>query len=421
MTLDRRHFISQGLGGLGVFSLTPFLCRLPAQGGRHPPVEDDRILVILQLSGGNDGLSTVIPHGDDVYQKSRRRTLIPRKDVLAIDDHVGLHPNLGAMKTLYDAGHLAVVQGVGYPDPNRSHFESMDIWHAGNPRGRRMGTGWIGRLCDIAFAGTTDPNLVVHVGSRTPFALQSTAHPPVAFSTPQAYKWIGANEDVAALEASAPLCEHGEEMAPEAKASSSPHVGRDRALTLLRRTLHEAQASSQQVREATLRYRPRARYPQNQLAASLATTAALVTGGLSTRIFSVEQGGFDTHTNQRNRHDTLMRDLSNSLEAFLKDLAAHGSADRVVIMVFSEFGRRVQENGSAGTDHGVAGPVFLAGPSVRGGLHGRHPSLKDLIKGDLRHTTDFRSIYASLIRQWMGADPREVLGSGFDPLPLLPS
>jgi uncharacterized protein (DUF1501 family) len=270
----------------------------------------------------------------------------------------------------------------------------------------------------VAFAGTSDPNLVIHVGNRTPYSLHSTAHPPVAFSTPRAYKWVGTPEEVAALETAAPDCER---MPATAGGAGSTVSGRDRALVTLRRALREAQASSTRVRDAAARFRPKTAYPRSRLAASLATVSALITGGLSTRVYSVEAGGFDTHNNQRPRHDNLMTQLGDGVLAFFKDLEAHGVADRVVVMGFSEFGRRVRENGSGGTDHGVAGPSFLMGPKVKGGLFGRHPSLTDLVKGDLKHTTDFRRLYATVIDGWVGADHVPVLGRRWDTLPIIRS
>ncbi len=383
-------------------------------GGRVVQSDDDQVLVILQLAGGNDGLNTVVPFTNDAYGKARRRLRIDPKDILRIDDHIGLHPGLGGLKSLWDDGDLAIVQGVGYPNPNRSHFKSFDVWHAASARGRSVGTGWVGRLCDHAFADVPDPNLVVHIGNRTPFSLYSTAHPPVAFSTPQAYRWIGSDREASALEAAAP-----DRMPPEVKGMSPPASGRDRALADLRRALRDAQASSETVRKAAARFRPKAPYPNSKLAASLATVSALITGGLSTRVYSVEAGGFDTHANQKQRHDNLMKQLGEGLSAFMKDLAAHGTAKRVTVFVFSEFGRRVAENASGGTDHGTAGPSFVVGPNVKGGLYGKYPSLTDLDKGDLKYEVDFRSIYATLIDRCIGADHAPVLGKRWGLLPVL--
>jgi uncharacterized protein (DUF1501 family) len=404
MHFTRREFLktSSASAGLYFFGATPLSAFDIAAG---PSLGNDRILVLL------------VPHGLDEYGQSRSRTRIPASEVLRIDNRCGLHPELSGMKELYDKGRLAIVQGVGYPDPDRSHFKSMDIWHAADRRGRLAGDGWVGRLADTAFAGSDDPNLVVHIGHEVPFSLTANVHRPVAFTAPEAYRWIGARSEAEVLERSAPLCEHEE--APSRRRGATEFTGRDGALERLRKTLHEAQSSSEQVRKAAARYTPRAKYPATALAGSLATVAALISGGLSTRIYSVQTGGFDTHVNQKPTHDRLMRDLGDSLRAFLADLEAQGALDRVVVLAFSEFGRRVHENGSGGTDHGVAGPLFVLGGRVKGGLHGRHPSLTDLDNGDLIHTTDFRHVYASLIDDWMGARHQEILGGKWPGLELV--
>lgn len=406
MSLTRRRFLGWTAAGAAIHGLG--LSAVP--GSRRPrDPGHDRILVILQLSGGNDGLSTVVPYADDAYQKARNRTRIAEKEVLRLDDQVGLHPNLKGLRKLWDAGHAAIVQGAGYPKPNRSHFESMDIWHAADPRGRLGGHGWVGRLADAAFQGSTDPNLVIHVGGSVPFALHSTSHPAIAFSTPSAYKWVGAKDDAEALEAAAPVCEH----------ESPAAVGRDRALRRLREVLHKAQESSAVVRDAVASFKPAATYPGDRFGASLATVSALIAGGLSTRIFSVETGGFDTHTDQRGRHDGLMQRLDAGLAAFFADLGSRGLAGRVVLLAFSEFGRRVKENGSGGTDHGTAGPVFVLGPEVKGGLYGAPPALGATENGDLVHTVDFRRVYATLAGAWMGVDARTVLPGEWEKLAFL--
>lgn len=416
MTLDRRSFLGHGMAGLGLFSLG----RLPLLGmERRRDDAPDRILVVLQLSGGNDGLSTVVPFDDDAYGRARNQTRLAKKDLLLLDDRFGLHSGLAPLHELWQQGQVAVVHGTGYPEPNRSHFKSMDIWHAANARGRSAGHGWLGRLADLGFADSTDPNLVVHVGSKLPFSVHAAVHRPVAFTTPQAYRWIGAEREVEALERAAPICEHEPGMMAEpATPAASPHRGRDLALARLRRVLHEAQDSSEKVRGSVAGFRPKARWPQNKTAASLATVAAMISGGLGTRVYSVAMGGYDTHTNQRNRHNNQMRQLGQSLGAFHQELAARGFADKVTTLVFSEFGRRVAENGNGGTDHGVAGPMFLVGKPVKGGFHGRHPSLVTLDKGDLIHTTDFRRVYGSVIDQWMQRDHRSVLGGSWQPLDL---
>ena len=412
MDLTRRDFLQLGAAGAGVFCFGPSLWAA-ARDAVGPALDNDHVLVLLQLSGGNDGLSTVVPFADDAYGRSRTSTRIAEKGLLKLNDHVGLHPNLGGLKEIWDAGSLAIVQGTGYPDPNRSHFKSMDIWHAADPRGRGAGYGWIGRLADTAYAGSTDPSLVVHVGDRVPYALHAAVHRPIAFTAPQAYRWIGAKSEVEALESAGALCEGMDEGAADA---TGPHRGRDSALARMRRVLIEAQRSSEKVREAAASYRPQAVYPNNPLAGSLATVAALLAGGLGTRIYSVETGGYDTHQGQKNRHDGLMATLGASLGAFWKDLRAQKLDERVTLVAFSEFGRRVKENASGGTDHGVAGPMFVIGSSVKGGLYGKHPSLTELDRGDLIHTTDFRRVYSTVIDRWIGGNHRDALGKKWEAL-----
>ena len=409
----RREFIRGAAGSALFFLGADPLSSLLARG---PGLDNDGILVLLQLSGGNDGLSTVIPYGDPAYARNRRRTRVQEQEMIQLDAHVALHPNLKGFGKLFKEGHLAVVQGIGYPNPNRSHFKSLDIWHAASPRGRSEGTGWIGRFVDTAFAGSDDPNLVIHVGNRIPFSLTAAVHRPVAFTTPEAYRWTGTTREEMALAAAAPICEH--EASPATRVER-PSKGRDRALERMRKVLREAQASSQTVREAAARYRPKVEFPRSPIATNLATVAALISGGLGTRVYSVEMGGFDTHVNQKGRHDNLMNQLDGALTAFYRDLEKRGLADRVCIFAFSEFGRRVRENGSGGTDHGVAGQAFLIGGRVKGGLHGRYPSLTELQKGDLVHTVDFRSVYATIIDRHFGADHKVVLGRRWKMLPLI--
>ncbi len=425
MELTRRELLGMGaMGAAYAYFFGPDV--LFADGGPPgPALANDRILVVLQLSGGNDGLSTVVPFGDDAYGRARQATRIAAGDVLKIDDYLGLHPNLKGLRKLLEDGKLAIVQGVGYPNPTRSHFQAMDVWHAADRNGRKARHGWLGRLADTAFRGSEDPNLVIHIGNRIPFSLEAAEKRPIAFTAPQAYRWVGAPNEEAVLEKAAPLCEDcemhakGEAHAPAHDPSDPKHKGRDAALERMRKVLHEAQESSEDVRTAARTYEPKVAYPASPLSGSLATVAALITGGLKTRIYSVETGGFDTHTGQRPRHDRLMNDVDSALTAFVRDLEARKLSDRVTVLAFSEFGRRVQENGSQGTDHGVAGPMFLAGAGVKGGLHGKHPSLVDLDAGDLKHTTDFRSVYASVVGDWFGADPKEVLGGDYKKLELL--
>lgn len=416
---DRRALLAGGLGALGGWVVLGPHAR--ARVNLHGPVGETagpggtRSLVVLQLTGGNDALSMVVPHGDDAYYKARPTIAVGRNEVLKLDEYRGLHPNLKGLRALYDAGHVAVVEGCGYPDPIRSHFQSFEVWHTADPRGRISGPGWIGKLCASAWPEVAKPELVVHVGATPPYSVFSRAHPPLAFSTPATYRWVGSeSDDLAAYRKAA---EEDAKTLEEARRES----GQDAMLRRLRGVLHDANESSRKVRIAAGSYVPNAKYPEDDLGESLRIGAALLDARLGSRVVSVELGGFDTHQNQRGTHDGLMKRLDEALAAFLSDIEKRSIGRDVVVLVFSEFGRRVQENGSRGTDHGVAAPMLVLGHGVKGGVHGRHPSLTDLDAGDLKHTTDFRSVYATLIERWFGARSEPVLGSTYSTLDLLAS
>jgi uncharacterized protein (DUF1501 family) len=363
-------------------------------------VGTERTLVLLQLSGGNDGLSTVVPWADDVYHELRPNIALPPDDVLKLDDYRGLHPQLARLREVHERGGMAIVEGVGYPNPIRSHFKSMDVWHTADMRGRAAGEGWIGRLARSAFSELHDPNLIVHVGANVPYSLYSTTHPPASFVMPRSYRWAG---DEAQTEA----YERAGEMTEERPESHLDYV---------RKVLAEGQVSSARIRQAAASYSTPVEYPGTRLGAALHDAAALIGDGVGSRVISVEHIGFDTHTTQVGRHRSLLRQFDQGLGAFLEDLERSEAGRETLVLVFSEFGRRVAENGAEGTDHGVAAPVFAFGAKVKGGLYGAHPSLEDLDDGDLRHTTDFRRVYATVIERWFGAKAKRVLDGEFAPL-----
>jgi uncharacterized protein (DUF1501 family) len=397
---SRRELLRHGVAAgaslallAGMPGLRPlFADRLAVRGaGGH------RVLVVVQLSGGNDGLSTVIPYADDLYHKARRQTRHDPAKVLKIDQLAGLHPDLRGVRALYEKGSAAIVQGVSYPTPQRSHFESMDIWHTADMRGAAEPYGWIGRYADSALAALDDPNIIVNVGNAAPRAIFGKVKKPIAFSNPDSYRYVAKPDQ---------YDPYGELQKPKAS-------GEVRNIDFVRRVAASANASSAAIRRAIRGYQPRASYGQERFAQDLMWTAAVIAAGLETRVVYVTLGGFDTHTAQKGTHDALMRQLDRGLTAFHEDLAAGGHDDRVMTMVFSEFGRRVQENGSGGTDHGVAAPMFLFGKHVKGGLYGRQPSLADLDRGDLKMQVDFRAVYATVLDQWMSADPQAVLREEF--------
>jgi uncharacterized protein (DUF1501 family) len=418
---DRRQILAAGLG-LGGFALLarPGEARIKLSGplGDGSDERAARTLVLVQLTGGNDGLSTVVPFGDDAYGRARNSTRIGEAEVLKLDGYCGLHPALKGLKRHYDDGHVAIVSGCGYPNPIRSHFKSYEVWHTASERGRSTGAGWVGRLAETAYGSVECPELIVHVGANAPYSVYSLSHPPVIFQTPQSYRWIGPETDD--LEAYRKASEEDtQRLEAKRKGKTPKKTGSDAAIERLRGVLADANDSSARIRRAAVAYKTTATYPDDELGEALRVTASLIDARLGSRAISVELGGFDSHNNQRGQHDDRMRRLDAALSAFLDDLKGRTAESQVLVLVFSEFGRRVQENGSRGTDHGTAGPMFVLGSHVKGGLYGKHASLTDLDEGDLVHTTDFRSVYATAIERWLGADAPKVLGARYPLLPLV--
>jgi len=384
---------------------------------------DSTILVILQMAGGNDGLNTLVPHGNDHYYKARPRINIQAGQVLKLNDTLGLHPGLAGFKSLYDAGHLSVVQGVGYPNPNRSHFRSTEIWQTASDSERIEHYGWLGRYFDNTCSGC-DPTVAVNVRRQMPQTF-SAKHPKnVNIDNPQNYRFISSDRSGGDDEMEHSFRELNEQEMPANSGGTIGAIGgagapvKGSPLDFLERTALDAQVSSDQIRAISARIENKATYPASQLGNSLKLVAKLIAGGLPTRIFYVSQGGYDTHTNQTGTQDRLLRELGDAVKAFVDDMKAQGNMERVLMMTFSEFGRRVSENANGGTDHGAAAPMFIVGSKVKAGLLGRPPSLAppDLSQGDLKYTTDFRSVYAAVLEGWLQTKSEPILGRKFDPL-----
>ena len=366
--------------------------------------KDDRILVVVQLGGGNDGLNTVIPYTDDAYHRARPRIALKADKILRLNDQVGLNGRMSALKEMADGGRLTVVEGVGYPNPNRSHFRSMEIWHTATDSNLASDTGWVGRYLDNACNGEAEPVAASAVGGERPQAFGGKRGLGVAFADPASFGWTEGQ---------------GEAKEPNFKVLHAEGRPQNDTLDFLRKVTTNAVLSSDRVRDVARKYRPTTRYPADQFGASLQTVSKMIAGGLPTRIYYVTLTGFDTHANQAGSHEALLGRFSEGIAAFHKDLRSQGNSERVMVMSFSEFGRRVAENASAGTDHGTAAPMFLMGESINAGLAGRRPSLTDLDAGDLKFTTDFRSVYASVLSQWLGADPKAILGRDFGQINLV--
>lgn len=414
MSTNRRVFLQQ-LGTAGIVSLgispPAFLSRAAwAIDAAQARSTSGRVLVLVQLSGGNDGLNTVIPHGDAEYYKARPGIGIARPNVLKIDDALGLHPQMTGFKELYDEGQLAIVQGVGYPNPDRSHFRSMDIWHSARPDADYTQDGWLGRGLDQTVEGHAGELRALALGTnRLPLALLGAK-----VNVPSVSNLAGYHLELGGgPEANRTLQRRlmGELADRTANAGSAGAAAGN--LDFLRKTTLSAFSSADKLKEVTASYKPAATYPTNGLGEKLKIVAQIIAGDLGTRVIFVSLDGFDTHAQQAPAHQGLLGELSSAVRAFFTDLKGHNLDQRVVLATYSEFGRRVKENGSLGTDHGAASQVFVAGPTVKAGLVGKHPSLTDLVEGDLKFHTDFRSVYSTLLTRVLDWPAETVLGGKF--------
>jgi uncharacterized protein (DUF1501 family) len=418
MKLSRRAMIKDGLlvvsAGMimpAVFSRGVASAHAQASLGSHiAQASNSNTLIVVQMAGGNDGLNTVIPFTDPVYKQVRPTLAIPDAQVLPLDSRLGLHPNLAPLKALWDKGHLAIVEGVGYPNPSLSHFQAMDIWQTLDLSGN--GTeGWLGKLV----AGWVDkdghPFKAMDIGTQTAQALQSISTSVPTIASVPSYRIapdpLDKDDGNARLRALMSLYNSYPQTAPYA--------------ALLETTALSAQDGSSQLSQAVAQYHSTITYPAGPFAAGLKVLAQAIVENLGLRVGYVTLGGFDTHAGEKLTHDALMKTLAEGLAAFYNDLVAHNKADNVVIMTWSEFGRRVEENGSQGTDHGTAAPMFVLGNPVNKGIFGEPPSLTSLDStGNLKYTTDFRSVYATVLDRWLGASSQDVLGGSFGSQNFLP-
>src|SRR5688572_8524538 len=432
MTLKtRRDFLrTTALGSAFTWTVPSFLAHTFAQlqaeaadkGMRTATGKDSTILVILQMAGGNDGLNTIVPYANDYYQNARPRLGLREKALLKINDELAFNGNLTGLKSLYDAGELSVIQGIGYPNPNRSHFRSTEIWQTASDSNRVERHGWLGRYFDNACKGA-EPTVGISVGRQMPQAFAAKKPMGVSLDDPQNYRFMNSDrpdaDETATMEDTFRALNSGSSI--DTLAGAAMHEGSP--LDYVERTALDAQISSEQIRAASNKVQNKADYPAGRLGSSLKLVARLIGGGLPTRIFYVSQGGYDTHSNQANAHERLLKELGDSVKAFMDDITAQGNFDRVMLMTFSEFGRRVKENASGGTDHGAASVMFMAGKKINAGLLGKYPSLApgDLHNGDLKFTTDFRSVYAGVLEQWLKTPCAPVLGKKFEAVSVLKS
>jgi uncharacterized protein (DUF1501 family) len=403
--MKRTNFLLGAVSGLSIVAsfdhiFAKALADTPLPG---LPGGDNRTLVIVNLQGGNDGLNCVVPHGNSQYYAMRPSLAIAQNQVLAINDQVGFNPAMKSFKDMYDKGMIAVVQGVGYPDPDHSHFRSTEIWQTAAPD-KYLHTGWLGRYLD-------DANLPA-----------DNLFNGVALSQVLPEVMVAGKTDVPAIPS-----ERGYGLISDRNSASRQtytQVVRDTRLPFQSPYLSHimeiedhAQRGSQELPKLIGGYKTSAAYPATPLGRSLSLAAQIIGSKLGTKVIYVSHGSFDTHFAQVATQNRLLGELSDGLKAFYDDLAAHGNDTSVLTMTFSEFGRRIQENGSRGTDHGEASPLFLMGGGVKGGLYGTHPDLGDTNMGNLKFTTDFRSVYATVLERWLGRPSQKILAGTFATIP----
>jgi uncharacterized protein (DUF1501 family) len=447
LLFSRRLFLSRGSQLLSAAATLPmFLDRSAAvmaaeyaanpQGVGRP----DRILVIVQLAGGNDGLSTIIPIRNDDYYRARPRLAVKADTALKLTDDMGVHPQMAGFKKLYDAGEMAIMQCVGYPNHNRSHFRSTDIWQTAEPE-KTAKCGWLGRYFDNncpgadpgpASAKAADPNKAIALVAEPPTSLVGEHFIPLTFRSPNDLQHMASSRDdkmkTAFEKLNSDIGLTGEMMdgkapsdqrivIPRGQMAANPATRPAGDDDFLQRSALNARVYADSIRKTVANVRNMANYPQSPFAQQLKIVAQMIASGMPTRVYYTQLGGFDTHSGQAQRHDRLMQELSASIAAFMQDLKALGQLDRTAVMTFSEFGRRVAENGSQGTDHGEAAPLFVFGSDkmIKPGFHGEAPDLRPgkLSRGDVAFKMDFRSVYASVLSQWLRTDDQKVLQNKF--------
>ncbi len=407
MNANRRDFLKTSLASAGVVAwglgVPGFVRRTAAAApSSHEAGGKDTVLVVVELTGGNDGLNTVVPFKDPEYARLRPTLRLPEAQLKKVNDQLGLHPSLDGLAEVLQDNALCIVQGVGYPNPNQSHFRSMDIWQAASTA-QTLTEGWLGKALR-ALPGAPAFHLKSD-NEGSPLALDGA---------PARVPSIKTLEEFQLQVAAASGADKKEQRAViEGAAQASGSGG---LLDFVSRTAANTYASSKRLQEIGKNYEPKAPYPNTTLAGRLKLCAQLIDAGLGARVFYVAHGNFDTHASQAPAHVNLLGQLGGAVRAFYKDLKARGHADRVVLMTFSEFGRRARENGSKGTDHGSAAPMFLVGGKVKAGAVGDHPSLTKIPMGNLEHAIDFRQVYAALLDRWLGVPSKDVLGGEFKPV-----
>ena len=393
MLIKRRGFLQVGSLATASLMLPKFL-KAFEQGNIVPP--GNKVVVVLQLSGGNDGLNTVIPFRNDIYYRERPRIGIEKTKALHLTDEVGLHPALTGFKGLFDDGSLGIINNVGYPNPDRSHFRSMDIWQTGSRSNEYLNTGWVGRYLDSQCRGCDKPTQALELDDVLSLALKGEQAKGLAFKDPR--RLYGTSQEKFFKDISKNhKDEHGEQ-----------------PVDYLYKTMAETISSADYIFQQSRLHPSTTEYPKSELATSLKTIASLIFSEINTKIYYVSLGSFDTHVNQQNQQQRLFTEMNDAVSAFVKDLKTNNRFNDVLLFSFSEFGRRVAQNASGGTDHGTANNMFLvSGGLKQKGLINELPNLNDLQEGDLKYTVDFKQVYSTILNKWLGVDGNSIIGKNF--------
>lgn len=396
MVIKRRTFIQTGSLATASFFVPKFLKAFET-GKAVPP--GNKVVVILQLSGGNDGLNTVIPVRNDIYYRNRPRLGIEKAKALSLTDEVGLHPELKAFADAYHDGSLGILNSVGYPNPDRSHFRSMDIWHSGSNSNEYISTGWIGRYLDAQCNGCSKPTQALEVDDVLSLALKGEQTNGLAFKDPA--RLFGTSNEKFFKDISRQHGDHHDE----------------KPVDYLYKTMAETLSSADYIFKQSRVHPSTFDYPNTDLGKSLKTIASLIYSEINTKVYYVSLGSFDTHINQEAQQQRLFREMNGAVDSFIKDLKANNRFNDVLFFTFSEFGRRVAQNASSGTDHGTANNMFLLGGGLKEkGIINPLPDLADLDEGDLKYKIDFKNVYATVLNKWLGADDQKILGRKYEPL-----
>ena len=392
MLLKRKEFLQ--IGSLATASMMmPKFLKAFEKKSMVPP--GNKVVVVIQFNGGNDGLNTVIPITNDIYFRERNTIAIKKESALTISTDVGLHPSLTALKGLYDDGNLAILNNVGYPNPERSHFRSMDIWQSASASNQYWNTGWLGRYLDAQCKNCTKPTYALELDDTLSLALKGNDSNGLAFKDPRRL-YSSSNEKFY-------------------RDINAAHKDEHTAVDYLYKTMSETLSSADYIFQQSKLHPTTQAYPASGLGKDLKTIASLILSEINTKVYYVSLGSFDTHANQQNQQKRLFDEFNEAVKAFTTDMKTNGRFDDVLMMTFSEFGRRVSQNASNGTDHGTANNMFFMGGALKQkGLLNDMPNLSDLSEGDLKYKVDFRNVYATVINKWLGVDYKEILGGSFE-------